>query len=88
MPQREEARILDVTSRVKELIQAHCGVESADIENHQDLIKDLGVDSLDVVEIILDVEGAFDIQCSWVETEAVETVQDVINLVLYKTRGR
>lgn len=46
-----------------------------------DSFQDLGADSLDVAEIIMELEGALDIHLPSEEADAVRTVGDVIGLV-------
>ncbi|MDR0831548.1 MAG: phosphopantetheine-binding protein [Bacillales bacterium] len=43
-------------------------------------LKSLGIDSLDIVEIVSDAEEAFKIEFSNEELETIRTVQDIIDL--------
>jgi acyl carrier protein len=44
-------------------------------------VDDLGADSLDLVELIMAVEEAFDIEIPDEEAEKLQTVQDAINYI-------
>ena len=52
----------DITSKVKEIIVEKLGVDEAEITPEANFTKDLGADSLDTVELIMEFEKAFDIQ--------------------------
>lgn len=63
---------------IKEILANHSQLNVEEIKNEDLLIDDLGFDSLDLAEIVMDMEEAFDItikddDCNW------ETVQDVID---------
>lgn len=49
--------------------------------NDKNLFDDLGFDSLDCVELIMDLEDKFDIEIRDDEAEKCQTVNDVINVV-------
>ena len=45
------------------------------------LIKDLGADSLDLVEMLLQLEETFGVTISDEQTENIKTVQDIVDLI-------
>lgn len=58
----------------------------SDAPNNEDnLFDDLGIDSLDAVEVIMECEKEFGIVIPDEDSETVRTVQDVINVVKKQT---
>jgi acyl carrier protein len=55
--------------------------ETTEMTEDSQLNRDLGLDSLDVVELCMEVEREFDIQISDVEVESWRTVEDVIQTI-------
>ncbi|KPM05448.1 Acyl carrier protein, mitochondrial-like protein [Sarcoptes scabiei] len=53
------------------------------------LANDLGLDSLDTVEIIVAIEDEFDISIEDVDVEKIHTVQDIVNFIrnYYETKS-
>lgn len=69
-----------VLKQIKTLIMERLGVEEAEVTLSADFKNDLGADSLDVVEFIMEVEDEFDIEIPDEDAAAFKTVED---LVLY-----
>ncbi|HTZ98233.1 MAG TPA: acyl carrier protein [Terriglobales bacterium] len=67
--------------KVKQLISEQLGVDEADITPNAHFIEDLGADSLDQVELVMAIEGAFDLEVSDEDTEKMLTVQSAIDYV-------
>ncbi|MBN1891415.1 MAG: acyl carrier protein [Clostridiales bacterium] len=56
-------------------------ISPTDIKPETEIVHDLGLDSLQVYELVIDLENAFDIRISDDELERVNTVQDVVDLI-------
>lgn len=69
----------DIKQKVTEIIVAKLGVEESQITDSANFIKDLGADSLDTVELIMELEKQFDISIEDSDAEKIQTVGDVIN---------
>ena len=67
-----------------ELMEADTGEKYADLEDGKNLRTDLGLDSVDVVSIISQIERRFRIRLSQQELEKLVTVGDVLNLLQVK----
>lgn len=67
----------DVTSKVKEIIVAKLGVDAAQVTLEASFTNDLGADSLDTVELVMEFEKAFNIQIPDEDAEKIATVGDV-----------
>jgi acyl carrier protein len=65
----------------KELIAEQVGVDPDGITSEQELVEDLGCDSLDTVELLIAAEECFDIEITDEDAEKVRTVGDAEALV-------
>jgi acyl carrier protein len=74
----------DVTSKVKDIIVAKLGVDAAQITNEASFTNDLGADSLDTVELVMEFEKAFNIQIPDEDAEKISTVGDVVKYLSSK----
>ncbi|MDO4736117.1 MAG: acyl carrier protein [Bacteroidia bacterium] len=68
----------DITSKVKEIIVDKLGVEASEVTPEASFTKDLGADSLDTVELIMEFEKAFEISIPDEAAEKIGTVGDAI----------
>ena len=71
----------DVSEKVKAIIVDKLGVDEAEVTNDASFTNDLGADSLDTVELIMDFEKEFDIQIPDDKAEAISTVGDAIGFI-------
>tara|TARA_A100001037_G_scaffold264089_1_gene254682 strand:- start:545 stop:778 length:234 start_codon:yes stop_codon:yes gene_type:complete len=71
----------DVTTKVKAIIVDKLGVDESEVTNDASFTNDLGADSLDTVELIMELEKEFDIQIPDDEAESIATVGDAIKFV-------
>ena len=67
--------------QLKTIISEELGVDESDITLSSNIIDDLGADSLDVVELIMALEDAFDIEVSDADAHKLKTVNDVIQYI-------
>jgi acyl carrier protein len=74
----------DVAEKVKEIIVSKLGVDAAQITPEASFTNDLGADSLDTVELVMEFEKAFNIQIPDEDAEKISTVGDVINYMKAK----
>lgn len=66
-----------VSERVRALVATQLGVEEAEVVPQASILDDLGADSLDVVELVMALEEAFDIEVPDEDVEGIRTVGDV-----------
>ena len=71
----------DVTTKVKAIIVDKLGVDESEVTNDASFTNDLGADSLDTVELIMELEKEFDIQIPDDEAEGIATVGDAVKFV-------
>ena len=68
----------DIASKVKAIIVDKLGVDESEVTNEASFTNDLGADSLDTVELIMEFEKEFDIQIPDDQAEAISTVGSAI----------
>ncbi len=68
----------DITSRVKSIIVDKLGVDETEVTPEASFTNDLGADSLDTVELIMEFEKEFEISISDQDAEKIGTVGDAI----------
>lgn len=75
---------MDVAAKVKEIIIDKLGVEESQITPEASFTNDLGADSLDIVELVMGFESAFQISIPDEDAEKIGTVGDAINYLTEK----
>lgn len=72
----------DIEEKVVAIIVDKLGVDEADVKPEASFTNDLGADSLDTVELIMEFEKEFGINIPDDKAETIQTVQDAINYIL------
>ena len=71
----------DIAEKVKAIIVENLGVDAVEVSNEASFANDLGADSLDTVELIMEFEKEFDIQIPDDKAEAIATVGDAVEFI-------
>ena len=71
----------DIASRVKEIIVDKLGVDENEVTPKASFTNDLGADSLDTVELIMEFEKEFNIGIPDDQAENIETVGEAIKYI-------
>ncbi|HHY20378.1 MAG TPA: acyl carrier protein [Bacilli bacterium] len=71
----------DILERVTKIIVDRLEVEESEVKLEASFKEDLGADSLDVVELVMELEDEFDLEISDEEAEKIATVQDVVSYI-------
>jgi acyl carrier protein len=71
----------DTFDKIKSIIAERLSVDENKITESSSFIEDLGADSLDTVELIMQLEEAFDIQIPDEDAEKIVTVGDAIKYI-------
>lgn len=71
----------ETASRVKAIIVDKLGVEESEVTNEASFTNDLGADSLDTVELIMEFEKEFNLSIPDDEAEKIGTVTDAVSYI-------
>ena len=71
----------DIASKVKAIIVDKLGVDESEVTPEASFTNDLGADSLDTVELIMEFEKEFNIAIPDDQAEKIGTVGDAINYI-------
>ena len=74
----------EVLERVTKIIVDRLGVEESEVTLEASFKDDLGADSLDVVELVMELEDEFDLEISDDDAEKIATVGDAVNYIKAK----
>jgi acyl carrier protein len=69
----------DVEAKVKEIIVNKLGVDEAQVTLQASFTNDLGADSLDTVELVMEFEKSFNLQIPDEDAEKIATVGDAVS---------
>jgi acyl carrier protein len=73
--------------KVKQIIVEQLGVDEAEVTASASFQDDLGADSLDIVELVMAFEEAFEIEIPDEEAEKIKTVKDAVDYVNAHAKG-
>jgi len=71
----------EVTQKVKQIIVNKLGVEESQITDTASFTNDLGADSLDTVELVMEFEKEFDLTIGDEDAEKITTVGDAVKYI-------
>jgi acyl carrier protein len=71
----------EIAERVVKIIAESCGLPAEDITSSKTLVDELGMDSLDVADLVVQIEIEFEIEIPYSDSDDVKTVQDVVDSV-------
>jgi acyl carrier protein len=81
MPNKKMEENLMIFEKLKDIIVDQLGVEEDAVTMEANIQDDLGADSLDIVDLIQEIEDEFDISIPDDAVEGIKTVGDIANYV-------
>ena len=78
---------MNLEERVAELVVEQLGVSREEIVAESAFIDDLGADSLDIVELVMALEEAFDVEISDEDAEKIQTIEDAVSYLKERVEG-
>ncbi len=77
-----------VADKVKEIIVEQLGVDENQVDDSASFVDDLGADSLDIVELVMAFEEAFDLDIPDEDAEKIGTVKDADRATSTRRRAK
>lgn len=74
-------------NRLKKVVAEQLDVSEEEITAEASFVEDLGADSLDMVELVMAFEEAFDIEIPDEDAEKIQTVQDAVTYLEDKMKS-
>jgi len=71
----------DVEKKVVEIVSEQLGVSADQIKAETSFVNDLGADSLDTVELVMEFEDEFDINIPDEDAEKIQTVGEAVKYI-------
>lgn len=75
-----------VFEKLQNMISEQMGIDKSEIKLQTDIIKDIGADSLDMVEILMNVESEWGIEVDDSEVGDIKTIADVVEFIENKIK--
>jgi len=82
---QEESKVAsqeEVQEKVISIVSEQLGVDKAEISRETSFVNDLNADSLDTVELIMELEDAFEMSIPDEEAEKIQTVGQAIDYIV------
>ena len=77
----------EISSKVKAIIVDKLVIDESEVTDESNFMSDLGADSLDTVELIMEFEKEFDLQIPDDEAEKITTVKQAIEYIQANASG-
>jgi len=74
----------DVQGKITKILVDKLGIAPTEVTPDANLIKDLGIDSLDYAELVMEFEQAFDIRIPDDDAEKLQTVKEAVSYIEQK----
>ncbi len=78
---------MNLEERVARLVVEQLGVSREEVVAEAAFIDDLGADSLDIVELVMALEEAFDVEISDEDAEKIQTIEDAVSYLKERVEG-
>lgn len=72
----------EVFEKVRGVIVEQLGISAEDVKETATFVEDLAADSLDIVELVMQIEEEFEMQIPDSDAEKIVTVGDVVDYIL------
>jgi acyl carrier protein len=80
-PPREDRIVASVEERVVDIVCENLGVNKEQVTRTTSFIEDMGADSLDIVELVMELEEEFEITIPDEQAEKIKTVGEAIDYI-------
>lgn len=70
-----------VLDKIKDMLEKQLGIDKSKITEDSDIIKDIGADSLDIVEFLMDAENEWGITIEEEDVKNLHTIGDIVKYI-------
>ena len=70
-----------VLDKIKDMLEKQLGIDKSKITEDSDIIKDIGADSLDIAEFLMDAENEWGIPIKEEDVKNFHTIGDVVKYI-------
>lgn len=77
----------DIRNKVSKILTDKLGIAESEITSDANFVKDLGIDSLDYAEIVMEFEQTFDIRIPDDDAEKMQTFGQAVKYIEDKLKG-
>lgn len=70
-----------VLDKIKDMLEKQLGIDKSKITEDSNIIKDIGADSLDIVEFLMDAENEWGITIEEEDVKDLHTIGDVVKYI-------
>ncbi|MEN8248342.1 MAG: acyl carrier protein [Bacteroidota bacterium] len=78
----------EIAKKVEDILVDKLGIAATEVTPDANLIKDLGIDSLDYAELVMEFEQTFDIRIPDSDAEKLSTVSQTIDYIANKIENK
>jgi acyl carrier protein len=78
---KKQGGIIMIFEKIQEIIVEQLGIDKNEIKLESNFQEDLDADSLDLFQIVMALEEAFDLEIPTEDMENIKTVQDAVNYI-------
>jgi acyl carrier protein len=79
-------RVAPIRERVRDIVAANLGIERPAIRDAHSFVRDIGADTLDLVEFMLEIEKEFGLTITDEQAERMRTVGDLVDYLMRQER--
>lgn len=77
----------DIQAKITEILVDKLGIKETEVTPDANLIKDLGIDSLDYAEIVMEFEQVFNIRIPDADSGKLKTISDAVKYIADKRKN-
>ena len=77
-----------VVEKLAEILRAHTEVDTSALTEASHIRDELGLDSLDLMDVVMRIEEAYKIRLTHQDLEKAETIADLVSLIIGKSATR
>lgn len=72
---------MDIQEKITQILVDKLGIAETEVTPDANFVKDLGIDSLDYAELVMEFEQTFNIRIPDEDAEQLQTIKDTINYI-------